>query len=114
MFRGIDRGWLRDLYRFAPAPHGVLYLKIGVPQLVPRVVARGVFDYWESGMDFQEEADFFRSFTRYQTRLLTVFEELASEYQFRTIDAGRGVAEVFRDIKEGVAQLVSDMKGARR
>lgn len=112
--RGIDRGWLRDLYRFAPMPHGVLYLKISVPELVPRVVARGVFDYWESGMDFQEEADVYRSFTRYQTRLLNVFEELATEYRFQTVDAGRGVAEVFRDIKEGVLRLVSDMKGAKR
>lgn len=112
--RGIDRGWLRDLYRFAPTPHGVLYLRISVPQLVPRVVARGVFDYWESGMDFQEEADFYRSFTRYQSRLLTVFEELAVEYQFQVIDAGRGVAEVFRDIKDGVMRLVADMKGAKR
>lgn len=112
--RGIDRSWLRDLYRFAPRPHGVLYLKVAVPDLVPRVVARGVFDYWESGMDFQEEADVFRSFVRYQERLLAVFDELAATYAFTVINAGRSVSEVFRDLKDGVMRLVGDMKGAKR
>ncbi|TWT45644.1 Thymidylate kinase [Phycisphaerae bacterium RAS1] len=108
--RGIDRGWLRDLYRFAPRPHGVLYLKVHVPELLPRVVARGVFDYWESGMDFQEESDLFSSFVRYQQRLLGVFDDLAAEYQFKVIDAGRNVSDVFRDIKDGVMELVAGMK----
>jgi dTMP kinase len=110
--RGTDRGWLSDLYRFAPVPHGVLYLKIDLPSLIPRVVARGAFDYWECGMDYQEETDLFRSFSRYQTRLLAVFDDLASLYGFRVIDANRGVNEVFTDLKEGVTQLVAGMKSA--
>lgn len=110
--RGIDKEWLRDLYRFAPDPHGVLYLRIDVPSLLPRVVARGVFDYWESGMDFQEDTDVYRSFVRYQTRLLAVYDELASFYGFNVIDARRGVAEVFADLKARVQMLIGDLKGA--
>jgi dTMP kinase len=109
--RGMDRAWLRDLYRFAPEPHGVLYLHIDVPSLVPRVVVRGEFDYWESGMDFQEETDVYRSFARYQTRLLATFNELAAHYRFTVIDATRDVADVFADLKEHVTRLVTGMKG---
>lgn len=109
--RGTDRAWLRDLYRYAPTPHGVMYLRIDVPQLIPRVVGRGLFDYWESGMDFQEETDVFRSFTRYQERLLAVFDELAVDYNFHTIDARRGIEEVFGDLRDQVTELLRGMQG---
>lgn len=113
MVRGLPGPWLSDLYRFAPQPHGVLYLKVNLPELVPRVVARGVFDYWESGMDCQEETDLYRSFCRYQTRLLAVFDELTALYGFKVIDATRDIADVFKDIKEEVLRLVAGMKEAR-
>jgi dTMP kinase len=109
--RGTDRQWLQDLYRFAPKPHGVLYLKISAQRLVPRVLSRGGFDYWESGMDFQEETDVYKSFVRYQTRLLLVLEAMAKEYAFTTIDADRGEAEVFEDVRREVDRLVADMRG---
>ncbi len=104
--RRMDAEWLRDLYRFAPVPHGVLYLKVDLPSLIPRVLARGGFDYWESGMDFQGETDVFNSFVRYQTSLLAVFDELAGTYGFEVIDAGRDVDAVFRDLKDSVFRLL--------
>lgn len=113
MVRGIDRSWLLDLYRFAPLPHGVIYLRVDLPHLVPRVVGRGVFDFWESGMDFQEETDYYRSFCRYQARLLAAFDELTRLYDFKVVDANRDVADVFNDVKNHVLTLVSDMKGAQ-
>lgn len=111
--RGTDPAWLRDLYRFAPNPHGVFYLRVDLPNLVPRVVSRGMFDYWESGMDFQEETDLYKSFSRYQTRLLTAFEDLATLYRFHTIDGTGDVATVFAALKTGVESLVSGMKGTK-
>jgi dTMP kinase len=109
--RGTDRQWLQDLYRFAPKPHGVLYLKISVPRLVPRVLSKGGFDYWESGMDFQEETDVYQSFVRYQTRLLLVLDSMAKEFGFTTIDADRNEVDVFDEIRREVDRLVDDMRG---
>ena len=109
--RGTDRQWLQDLYRFAPKPHGVLYLKISVPRLLPRVLSKGGFDYWESGMDFQEETDVYQSFVRYQTRLLLVLDSMAKEFEFTTIDADRNEVDVFQDVRNEVDRLVADMRG---
>jgi dTMP kinase len=111
--RGTDRRWLQDLYRFAPKPHGVLYLKVSVDKLVPRVLSKGGFDYWESGMDFQEETDVYQSFVRYQTRLLLVLDSMAQEFGFKTIDSDRIEADVFEDIKNEVDRLVADMRGSQ-
>jgi dTMP kinase len=110
MVRGTDFEWLKDLYRYAPIPHGVMYLKVDVPNLIPRVTGRGVFDYWESGLDFQEEMDVFRSFTRYQERLLKVFDELARIYNFDVLDANRDIADVFADVKAHTIKLLEGMR----
>jgi dTMP kinase len=110
--RGIDPDWIRDLYRFAPHPHGVLYLDIQAPNLVPRVLNRGGFDYWESGLDFQEERDLYRSFVRYQSRLLEVFGQLAVDYRFEFVDANRGIGEVFHDLRDRVLRLVACMRSS--
>jgi dTMP kinase len=112
--RGTDRTWLNDLYRFAPKPHGVLYLKVDVPHLVPRMLARGGFDYWESGMDFQEETDVYQSFVRYQTRLLAVLDSMSREFQFHEIDANRNVDETFQDVMSAVDLMVDSLQGTRK
>jgi dTMP kinase len=111
--RGMDRRWLRDLYRFAPEPHGILYLHVDIPHLVPRVLARGGFDYWESGMDFLGKDDLYSSFVPYQTRLLEAFDQIGKVYGFQYIDANRSVGDVFRDLRDCVAKIVGDMKGSQ-
>lgn len=111
--RGTDPSWVSDLYRFAPKPHAVFYLKVEVPQLTPRVLSSGGFDYWESGMDFLGDNDVYRSFVTYQTRLLRVFDQLADRYQFKVIDATRDIHPVFTDLTAGILDVVSDMEGVR-
>ena len=112
--RGSDPAWISDVYRFAPKPHAVFYLRVDVEALTPRVLTSGGFDYWESGMDFQEETDRYRSFVRYQTRLLKSFDTLAEAYNFRVIDARRSVDKVFSELRQAVEQVVGGMEGAER
>lgn len=111
--RGVDAAWIREVYGFAPRPHAVFYLSIELEHLVPRVLAGRGFDYWESGMDCQEETDIYASFVRYQRRLLEVFNELAHHDGIHRIDASRPVQDVFKDLRDGVVEVVRDMKGAR-
>src|ERR1700687_48629 len=52
--RGEDRAWIEQVAGFALVPHATYYLRADVHTLVTRVVlGRGVFDYWESGMDMR-------------------------------------------------------------
>jgi dTMP kinase len=111
--RHTDPDWIREVYRFAPLPHAVFYLKVDVAHLTARVLARGGFDYWESGMDFQEETDIYKSFVRYQRRLLEAFDDLALQHGMKTVDANGSIHEVFAALKVGVRDVVSTMRGAR-
>jgi hypothetical protein len=82
-------------------------LRIGVDDLIPRVVFSRGFDYWESGMDIHPSEDMYDSFRKYQTELLTEFENLAKEYNFEVIDATPDVRTVFEHLRAGVARVLS-------
>jgi len=104
--RGIEPSWVRNVYRFALVPDAVFYLRIGVDELIPRVVFSTGFDYWESGMDLHPSEDMYESFRKYQTALLAQFENLVEEYQFRVIDATQDVHEIFEALRAGISEVL--------
>jgi dTMP kinase len=86
--RGADPDWLRDIYGFAVEPDLVCYLQLGVKELIPRVLATGKMNYWESGMDMNYGDDLYDSFVAYQGALIEQFDAMAREYtNFVTLDA---------------------------
>jgi dTMP kinase len=107
MVRGIDPAWIRSTYSFAPKPDAVFYLRIGVDDLIPRVVFSRGFDYWESGMDLHPSEDMYESFRKYQGSLLSQFEVLAEEYGFDIVDASLDVRAVSERLKAGVVRVLS-------
>jgi dTMP kinase len=106
--RGIEPAWIRNVYSFALVPDAVFYLRIGVEDLIPRVVFSTGFDYWESGMDLHPSEDMYDSFHKYQTALLAQFENLVEEYQFRVIDAGQDIPAVFEELRKGISGVLAD------
>lgn len=104
--RGADPDWLRQVYGFALVPDLVLYLRVKVDDLVPRVIAGGGFDYWESGMDLGLADNLYDSFRLYQDRIIGKLDNMAEEYGFVTIDASRSVQAVFEDLKSEISKVV--------
>jgi dTMP kinase len=104
--RRADRDWIKRVYGFSLKPDAVFYLRIEVPDLVPRVIQNGGFDYWESGMDLPMGEDLYDSFIAYQSRVIEELDALAREYQFHTIDATRPMDEVSDDLVGRVSSLL--------
>ncbi len=104
--RGADPQWIRSIYGLALKPDAVFYLKIGLDDLIPRVLQSGGFDYWESGMDMRLGADLFESFVNYQTLLLAQFELMTSEYGFQVIDASLPVEQLSEQLKYSILPLL--------
>ena len=111
--RGMDPEWIRRLYDFAPTPDIVLYLKISMDKLIPRVLSSGGFDYWESGMDYLHEATLYDAFVKHQGAVLKQFEQLCAKHDFTIIDAEQSIREVFDDLQEEVEELVAEMAGVQ-
>src|SRR5437588_5723512 len=104
--RGADPRWIRSIYGLALKPDAIFYLRIGVEDLIPRVLQRGGFDHWESGMDRRLGADLFESFVNYQTLLLEQFELMTHEYGFQVIDASLPVDLLSEQLKQKVLPLL--------
>jgi dTMP kinase len=105
--RGADPDWIRQVYSFALKPDAVFHLRIEVPDLVPRVLATGGFDYWESGMDLPMGADHYESFINYQGRVIEELDRLGHAFGFEAIDATRSVDEISDYLNEQVTALLT-------
>jgi len=104
--RGTDAAWIRSIYSVALKPDAVFYLRLGVEQLVPRVVFSRGFDYWESGMDLYPGHDMYDSFCHYQAALLAEFDRMSGEYNFEMLDASADARSVFSQLKVRILALL--------
>src|SRR6266849_5644518 len=106
MVRGLSPDWVRNVHAFALKPDAIFYLRIGVDDLIPRVVFSRGFDYWESGMDLSPSEDMYESFRNYQTKLLQQFDRLAEEYNFNVVDASTDIRTVFEQLRSGILRTL--------
>jgi dTMP kinase len=104
--RGMDPLWIRSIFSVALKPDAVFYLRLGIEQLVPRVVFSRGFDYWESGMDLFPGHDMYDSFCNYQAALLAEFDRLSAEFKFETVDASTDARTVFAQLKVKILSLL--------
>lgn len=106
MVRGVNPYWIRSIYSVALKPDAVFYLRIGIEQLIPRVVFSRGFDYWESGMDLYPAQDMYEAFCNYQRVLLAEFDRLADEYRFEIVDASLESRAVFAQLKARILDVL--------
>src|SRR6266699_6462249 len=106
LVRDANPHWIRSIFGLALVPDAVFYLRIGVDDLIPRVLQRGGFDHWESGMDMRLGEDLFDSFVNYQERMLEQFDNMAQEYGFEVIDAAQPVEHMAELLKQKMLPLL--------
>ena len=111
--RGGDREWIKNVYSFALKPDAVFYLRVEAEDLVPRVLAEGGFDYWESGMDMPMGEDLYDSFINYQRRVIQELDILATEFEFETLDATRPVDYNAAHLAQRLSRLLEDAESSR-
>jgi len=103
MVRGMDEGWLKNLYGIALKPDAVFYLAIEPTELVQRNLAKtATLDYWESGMDLGLSRDLFDSFIKYQTLMETAFRQMQKTYGFTIVNGTRAVDEVNEELRKKI------------
>ena len=105
--RGVDSEWIRQVYGFALEPNLVIYLKIGIEDLVLRMFESGKsINYWEAGMDIGLSNDLYESFVKYQTLILNEFDRMTDEFNFKVVDASRWPKSVNSALKQEIEKLL--------
>ena len=105
--RGVHPEWVRAVYSFALRPDLTLYFRVPIEVSLERLLAgRAKLKYHEAGMDVGLSADPAESFRIFQSRVLEFYDELAHEFELRTIDATGEIPEQQRMFRQIVQEVV--------
>src|SRR5258708_14576427 len=108
MVRGMDEGWLKNLYGIALEPDVVFYLNVPPEELVQRSFAKNTaLDYWESGMDLGLSRDMFDSFMKYQTSMQRTFRLLQTTYGFTIVDGMRPADIINAELQKKISAVLA-------
>lgn len=108
MVRGMDEGWLKNVYGIALEPDAVFYLNVPPEELVQRSFAKNTaLDYWESGMDLGLSRDMFDSFLKYQTAMQMTFRHLQGIYGFTIVDGMRSVEAINAELRKKIGAVLA-------
>ena len=106
--RGVDRGWLRELYSFAVRPDLSLYFRVPIEVSVDRLMARRIkLKFYEAGMDLGWSANPVESFRLFQGKVLEEYDRLVDEFGLQVIDAAGSITDQQRLVRAVVAPIVN-------
>jgi dTMP kinase len=110
--RGVNAGWVRNLYRFAVKPTIAFYFRISVDEAMKRIVGgRDALKYYEAGMDRQLSPDIEESFRLFQGAVVEEYDRMIEEFGFVVIDATGSIEEQQVQMRDIVMKTLS---GARK
>ena len=92
--RGMDRDFVRRMYRYAPKPDLAVYFRLPLEVALGRILhGRPELKYYEAGMDLGLSEDPYQSFRLFQGRIYEEYERLVDERGLSVIDAMLPIAE---------------------
>ena len=101
--RGVDRQWVRSLYRFAVRPTLAVYYRVPLEVALYRILSgRPKLKWYEAGMDLGLAPDPVDSYKMFQARIQQEYERLAEEYGLASMDATLPVEVQQRALREFV------------
>jgi dTMP kinase len=107
--RGVNRRWVRNLYRFATRPNLSFYFRVPLDVAIGRILGgRDAIKYYEAGMDLGLSRDVEESFRIFQGRILDEYEAMAEEVGFHIIDATLSIEKQQKQMREIVIRELGD------
>ena len=98
--RGVDRAWVRNLYRFALKPDLAFYFHVPLETALGRIFGgRNALKYYEAGMDLGLSRNIEESFRIFQGRILTEYESMIEEVGFHVIDATKSIESQQKEMR---------------
>ncbi len=99
--RGVDRSWVRSLYRFATLPTLAIYFRVPLDVALYRILSgRPKLKWYEAGMDMGLHSDVTESYKLFQGRIQEEYEHIVREYGLAVMDATRPVEIQQRALRE--------------
>src|SRR5690348_14266038 len=107
--RGVNRRWVRNLYRFAMEPDLSFYFRVPLDVALGRILGgRDALKYYEAGMDLGLARDVEESFRIFQGRILDEYDAMAEEMGFHVIDATLTIEQQQKLMRQIVLRELGD------
>ena len=105
--RGVDRNYVRKIYRFAPKPTGAFYFDVPLKEALSRILAgRPQLKYYEAGMDLGLSDDPYESFEMFQGRIRDEYLSIVGECGLQVIDATLPISHQQAKVREHVQKHI--------
>jgi dTMP kinase len=110
--RGVNRDWVRAIYRFAIRPTLALYFRVPLDESLQRILAgRPELKYYEAGQDLGLSDDPYEAFRLFQGRILQEYEHIVAESNLTVVDATQPLVQQQARVRRLV---LPQLKGARK
>jgi dTMP kinase len=92
--RGCDKGWVKNIYKYAIKPDIVFYFQVPIETAVNRIITgRPKLKYYEAGMDLKISKDEYESYRIFQGRIVDEYESMINPENFTVIDGTKDIEE---------------------
>lgn len=110
--RGVEREWVRAIYRFAARPTLAFYFRVPLDESLQRIlVGRPELKYYEAGLDLGLSNDPYESFRLFQSRILREYEHIVEEFGLTVIDATQPLVQQQAQMRK---LILPHLKGVRK
>lgn len=108
--RGVDRAWVRALYRFAPVPTQAFYFRVPLEIALKRILTgRPKLKHYEAGLDLGLHAEPVESYKLFQGRILLEYEAQVAEFGLSVMDATRPVEVQQKMLRRAIQPHLASM-----
>jgi len=113
--RGVDRHWVRSLYRFAVTPTLAVYYRVPLEVALHRILSgRPKLKWYEAGLDLALHTDPSESYKLFQSRILLEYERMIAEFGLVAMDGTQAVQKQQRLLRDQVSAWLPKLPRARR
>lgn len=108
--RGVDRQWVRSLYRFAVTPTLAVYYRVPLDVALYRILSgRPKLKWYEAGMDLGLHHDASESYRQFQKRIQEEYERIVPEYGLAVMDGTLPVETQQRALRDLIRPHLHDI-----
>jgi dTMP kinase len=112
--RGMDSGWVRELYSFAVKPTVPFYFRVPLQVAMKRLITgRNGFKFYEAGMDLGLSEDAEESFKLFQARIIEEYEKMVPEFEISVVDATLPIETQQAQMRQMVKSKLAQAKRLR-
>ncbi len=111
--RGCDKGWVKNIYKYAIKPDLIFYFQVPIETAVNRIItSRPKLKYYEAGMDLKISKDEYESYRIFQGRIVDEYESMIKSENFTVIDGTMDIEEQQYAARKHVLKVLNDKKSS--